>query len=259
MPCDRYIEQTRMLDFESISIKLLIQKRGWSELADYDRIATAYNFVRNEIAFGYNRDDTIAASQVLADGYGQCNTKATLLMALLRALGVPCRLHGFTIDKQLQRGVVPELIYPIAPDNILHSWVEIEFEGRWINLEGFILDDKVLKALQAGFPERNSLCAYGAGTDSLQSPGVEWEGGDTYIQRTGINNDFGLFDNPDDFYKGHSQGLKGLKGILYGVFVRHWMNARVAAMRKGRIPAIPEVQGSTKPAAISELARASES
>ncbi len=43
--------------------------------SEYDRIGAAYDFVRNEILFGYNRTDAIPATEVLADGYGQCNTK----------------------------------------------------------------------------------------------------------------------------------------------------------------------------------------
>jgi transglutaminase-like putative cysteine protease len=65
-----------------------------------------YDFVRNEIAFGYNAGDELPASAVLADGIGQCNTKATLLMALMRAVGIACRFHGFTIDKPLQKGAI---------------------------------------------------------------------------------------------------------------------------------------------------------
>jgi transglutaminase-like putative cysteine protease len=145
---ERYLRQTPLLDFASPNIRHLLAARGWSALAPFDKIGQAYSFVRDEIAFGYNRSDDIPASKVLRDGYGQCNTKGTLLMALLRALKIPCRLHGFTIHKGLQRGVVPELVYPLAPDSILHSWVEIEHDGRWINLEGFILDRPFLQALQ---------------------------------------------------------------------------------------------------------------
>ena len=116
-----YLQTTKMLDFQSPSIQQLIIDRDWEKLTVSERIGAVYDFVRNEILFGYNVDDTLAASKVLSDGYGQCNTKTTLLMALLRALDVPCRFHGFTIDKSLQRGVVPELIYPITPQNILHS------------------------------------------------------------------------------------------------------------------------------------------
>lgn len=108
---ESYLRQTRLLDFGSPTIRDLLAARGWSALEPFDRIGQVYNYVRDEIAFGYNRADDIPASEVLKDGYGQCNTKATLLMALLRALNIPCRLHGFTIHKGLQRGVVPELVY----------------------------------------------------------------------------------------------------------------------------------------------------
>ena len=125
----------------------------------YERIGAVYHFVKDEIRFGYNKQDALTASQILQDGHGQCNTKGILLMALFRAVGIPCRLHGFTIKKSLQRGVVPELIYPITPENIVHSWVEIYYDGKWINLEGFILDADFLAALQEKFKDTKSLCA----------------------------------------------------------------------------------------------------
>jgi len=71
--------------------------------------------VRDEIAVGYNESDDLIASRVLADGIGQCNTTGTLLMALLRAVGIPCRFHGFTIDKALQKGAITGFAYWLAP------------------------------------------------------------------------------------------------------------------------------------------------
>lgn len=240
------LSETLILDYNTPAIQALISERGWLTLNPYDRIGAVYHYVRDEILFGYNSDDNLPASRILADGYGQCNTKATLLMALLRAVEIPCRFHGFTIDKGLQRGVVPELVYPIAPRNILHSWVEVLHDEEWLELEGFILDQGVISSLQARFPGRKNLCAYGAGTDDLQSPGVDWMGKSTYIQRTGINNDLGVFDAPDAFYKIHSQ-LSGLRGLLYRLIIRHWMNRRVAGMRAGHVPMIPGGEKNTLP------------
>ncbi len=234
---ERYLRQTHLLDFGSTEISGLVADRGWKALEPFEQIGLAYTFVRDEIAFGYNRADDMPASKIFKDGYGQCNTKATLFMALLRALNISCRLHGFTIHKGLQRGVVPELVYGLAPEDILHSWVEIEYDGRWINLEGFILDRPFLKALQTEFSgQANSLCGYGAGTDCLSSPPVDWVGSDTYIQRSGINADLGLFDSPDDFYARHRQSFGPIRGWLYRNIVRHWMNARVRGIRQGNIP-----------------------
>ncbi|WP_324755037.1 transglutaminase family protein [Roseovarius sp. Pro17] len=235
---NQYLTQTPILDFNAPTIQRLIEARGWRKLTPVNRIGAIYDYVRNEILFGYNSIDALPASRVLVDGYGQCNTKATLLMALLRAVDISCRFHGFTIHKGLQRGIVPEAIYPLVPKNILHSWVEVLHDGTWLELEGFILDQGVLAALQARFPDRSSLCAYGAGTDNLQNPKVKWCGESTYIQRTGINNDLGIFDAPDAFYGKHKQ-LTGLRGALYRLIIRHWMNRRVVRMREGHVPTIP--------------------
>ncbi|TDT72733.1 transglutaminase superfamily protein [Litoreibacter halocynthiae] len=236
---DPLLAATPILDFAHPSIGRLIESRGWNALSTHVRIGAIYDFVRNEIAFGYNRADYISAAEVLTDGFGQCNTKGTLLMALLRAVGVRCRLHGFTIHKELQRGVVPELVYPIAPEEILHSWIEVETETGWANLEGFILDAQFLSTLQSAFTDTQSLCGYGAGTDCLTAPPVEWTGSDTYIQKTGIVQDFGTFDAPDDFYIHHRQSLSLMKDFLYRHLIRHWMNARVRRIRTGRLPRIP--------------------
>lgn len=98
-----YLKETPMLDFKSVSIQSLVKKHGWSHLDDKNKVKEIYDFVRDDVLFGYNVDDCVPASRVLKDGYGQCNTKGTLLMALLRAVGVKCRVHGFTIDKVLQK------------------------------------------------------------------------------------------------------------------------------------------------------------
>ena len=238
-PADPYLAATRLLDLENPIIARLIDNRSWRNLSRHERIGAAYDFVRNEIAFGYNRADNIPASEVLANSYGQCNTKGTLLMALLRGLGIRCRLHGFTIHKVLQRGVVPELVYPLAPAEILHSWVAVETENGWVNLEGFILDTDFLQSLQREFSGTESLCGYGAGTACLSAPPVEWTGGDTYIQKTGIARDLGTFKAPDDFYAEHRQEFGVVRDWLYRRVIRHWMNARVREIRRGNLPRIP--------------------
>lgn len=230
----RLLQPTRLLDFTHPAIEALVQERGWRQLPMFERIGAVYDFVRNEIAFGYNEGDELPASAVLADGIGQCNTKSTLLMALLRAVGIPCRFHGFTIDKPLQKGAITGLAYWLAPQRIIHSWVEVSLEGRWIALEGFILDAPYLASLQRRFPQARRFCGYGAATPDLSAPGVEWLGQDTYIQKEGIADDFGVFDSPDAFYARHGSNLSGLKRWLYERVIRHRMNHNVARVRASK-------------------------
>ncbi|ADU29098.1 transglutaminase-like domain-containing protein [Evansella cellulosilytica] len=230
----KYLMATNMLDFECNELQQLIESRKWKDNDEFHKILNIYNFVRDEIKFGYNVDDSIPASKVLDDGYGQCNTKGTLFMALLRSVGIPCRIHGFTIDKKLQKGAMTGLIYKLAPNNIVHSWVEIYFEGKWLNIEGFILDMVYLNKLQLKFSEcYEYFCGYGVATNDFKKPQIEWNMNDTYIQKEGINQDFGIFHSPDEFLEQHSQELSTLKKWFYQNIGRKLMNRNVSKIREG--------------------------
>ena len=148
-----YMSPTPILDYESPSIQKVLSELKAAGDSREQRIA-AYFFVRDRILFGYNNDrDSIPASQVLHDGIGHCNTKSTLLGALLRGLGVPCRFHFFWIDKKVQQGVFPGHIYEHhIKDGVLHAWVEAFTGERWATLEGVILDQKYLDSARKLFP-----------------------------------------------------------------------------------------------------------
>lgn len=101
---DVYLDETQLLNYRHPMIEELIESHQWREIDSLqEQISAVYNFVRNEIKFGYNRGDALTASEILEDGLGQCNTKSILLMALLRGVGVPCRVQGFTIDKKCKK------------------------------------------------------------------------------------------------------------------------------------------------------------
>lgn len=229
----KYLEETKILDYSNETIQTLIKQKNWFDLDSVEQVKAIYNFVRDEIKFGYNKSDDIPATTILNDGYGQCNTKATLLMALLRAVGIPNRIHGFTIDKALQKGAVTGIWYHLAPQNILHSWVEVQLFDKWYFLEGVILDKQYLKALQEKFEERGAnFCGYGAYTKDFLNPKIDFDLNNTFIQEKGINQDFGIFDNPDLFYKEHQQNLPFFKKFVYENYVRFQMNKNVDAIRK---------------------------
>ncbi|MGF1756403.1 transglutaminase-like domain-containing protein [Photobacterium sagamiensis] len=227
-----YLLDTSMLDFNHPQIQNLIEQRKWKNLSQYDAIGAIYNYVRDEIRFGYNAGDCLSASQVLKDGYGQCNTKGTLFMALLRAVGVSARFHGFTIYNELQRGAIPNYLFMLAPERIIHSWVEVYQDGRWVNLEGYIIDKDYLKQVQSSFANQNeSFSGFGIATKCLATPDIEWNGEDTYIQSDGIADDFGVFTQPEDFYSSHGSNLSGIKKVMFRYVLRHLMNLNVKKIR----------------------------
>lgn len=232
---DQFLRETGLLDFSHAAIERLVRERGWRGLEPFERIRAIYNFVRDEILFGYNVDDHIPSSKVLSDGYGQCNTKGILFMALLRACGVPCRIHGFTIDKKLQKGAMTGLVYAAAPSRILHSWVEVLLEDTWYELEAFILDRPYLEKLQQANPGcTGAFCGYGVATADFQNPVIDFNRNHTYIQKEGINQDFGVYASPDELLEEHRQEMSSLKLFIYQNIGRHCMNRNIKMIRAGR-------------------------
>lgn len=230
----RVLQPTRMLDFEHPAIQQVMRMHGWAGLSEPEKIGGIYTYVRDQVPFGYNVSDDLPASRVLADGYGQCNTKTTLLMALLRAAGVMCRFHGATIHKRLQKGVINGIFYALAPRDIIHSWAEVWFQGRWTALEGVILDRRYLDGLRTSLPETTTaIIGFGVGIDDIRNPPIDWKGTDTFIQISGVNSDLGVFDDPDSFYAQHGANFTGIKRLLFKHIVRHLMNRKVVGIRAG--------------------------
>ena len=153
-------------------------------------------------------------------------------MALLRAVGVATRIHGFTIDKALQKGAIQGIWYKLSPKNILHSWVEVHVNEQWYILEGVILDRLYLEKLQSiNKHQTTTFCGFGVFTENFENPPIDWNLNDTFIQDKGINQDFGLFDSPDDFYNLHQQELSLIQRIVFKYVVRHLMNQNVNKIR----------------------------
>lgn len=103
-------------------------------------------------------------------------------MALLRACGIPCRVHGFTIDKKLQKGAMTGFVYINAPQNVFHSWVEVYFEEEWYELEAFILDKNYIDRLQKKFSDcAGAFCGYGVAVKDFRNPVLDFNRNNTKI------------------------------------------------------------------------------
>ena len=93
----------------------------------------------------------------------------------------------------------------------------------WYNLEGFILDNVYLTALQKTFlPEKDgSFIGYGVATKNFIKPPVEFNCCNTYIQKEGIVRDFGVYDDPDSLLRELGQTRLLLNRCVYRLIGSH--------------------------------------
>ena len=230
---ERYLNDTAMLNYRTREIADLIDALNLGNLNEYEKIGAIYDFVQNNIPLGYNKYDYLTATQVLSDGYGQCNTKATLLMSLLRAAGIPCRLHGTRVTKVFQRSLMPEIMAKLAPHLIVHTWTEVCYNGEWLSLEGVICDKAYISGLKKIYPDhKGRFFDYAVAVEDFDNLQIEWKGENTTIQQQAVVEDLGVFDSPDDFFAEYKQQYRRLKKFMYEHIGRKLMTKKAAKIRR---------------------------
>ena len=112
-------------------------------------------------------------------------------------------------------------------------------------MEGVILDLAYLSGLHATLPpETREVIGFGVGIDDLRNPPVAWKGTDTFIQIKGVNNDFGIYDDPDSFYAQQGPNFRGVRRLFFKYIVRYVMNAKVRLIRAYSGPCVTAASAS---------------
>src|SRR5688572_15440163 len=102
-----FLELTPSLDIEAPAILDAVARVTEGATGDVERAVRLHDFVRDEVLFGWLPSfDASTASQTLEAAIGFCNTKTPLFVAVLRAAGIPARMHFAGIDKRILRGLI---------------------------------------------------------------------------------------------------------------------------------------------------------
>ncbi|NCC65462.1 MAG: transglutaminase domain-containing protein [Spirochaetia bacterium] len=233
-----YLQPTKLLDYKDLRIQRLILSKGWNTLiSDSAKIEAVYNYVRDRILFGYSPTFDLKASEVLSLGYGHCLTKTTLLMALLRALGIPCRLRAGTISRVIFRGLLPAIEYRLMDKTVHHSYVELYFDNRWIATAGHIIDRSYLSKLQAKFPDHmGTFLGYGIAVIHFRNPPINWDEDETSIQSKALHHDLGAFNDPDSFFKTYPKSITDNQRFVFQKFILPSLNEAIIDLRNNQHP-----------------------
>ena len=194
----------RLSDFDH---KLVVETASGlvdGKLATLDKLESLFLFVRDRIRFGFptrfQEWDRVTASAVIESGYGYCNTKATLLVALCKACGIPARVHYGLIGVDVMRGIFPSFAFPFLPSAGPHSWTEVDIDGTWQPIDSYINDEPLFKAARARLEESGRSVGY-----SLACVGgkcsCEFNFGEKgFVHMGAVVEDYGTWDDASQFF-----------------------------------------------------------
>jgi len=166
-----------------------------------EKLQNIFLYVRDEIKFGYpSTGDLTTASETIRLKLGQCNTKGTLFLALCRAIGIPARIHYSTVDKEIQHGLFPSWAYNRFPQNISHSWVEIKYQNKWIDVDAFINDKEFYNVGKCLLKQEERKIGYSIACTNGES-GIELDLEDAkFVQMDAVTEDVGIYDDPGEHF-----------------------------------------------------------
>jgi len=129
-----YTASTKFFDYENPAIKNYRDDLTLDGLSNREKAVAIYNKVRD--AFFYNpflisvSEEDYVASRLIKRKEGHCLDKSILLIALLRAEGIPAKLHLAKVKNHIG---VERLVKKLGTDELApHGFVEIFLEGKWL-------------------------------------------------------------------------------------------------------------------------------
>ncbi len=169
-----------------------------------DKLEALFLFVRDRIRFGFpprwKEWDRVTASWVIESEFGYCNTKATLMVALCRASGIPARVHYGSINIDIMKGIFPAFTFPFMPTSGPHSWTEVEIEDAWKPIDSYINDEALFNSARIQLEQSGRTIGYSlACIDGRCS--CEFNFGEKgFAQMGAVVEDHGVWDDPSQFF-----------------------------------------------------------
>jgi transglutaminase-like putative cysteine protease len=193
----QWLMPTRYIDCDHHAIKTLSLKLSEGLNSDQQKSIRIFQYVRDEIYFGFTSAFYAQkASDVLQSKIGYCNTKATLLIALLRAAGIPARQIFVSIDSNILDGIVDT-----GTSALDHSYTEVFLEGNWLATDAYVVDTRLAKSAKARLRRERKSFGYGMHVNGTSDWNAALPSFSQYIDDARVSPRFGQFTDVDDFYQ----------------------------------------------------------
>lgn len=162
---DDFLKETKYCDFNNSEIGKLAHKIAYGYENQKDKATAAFYWVRDNILYrvgAWNRK----ASETLEEREGTCTNKANLLVALLRALGIPAGYGVMKVYGQRYFGpIAVPMLRKFIGEFSTHIYAVVYLNGKWIKCDPS--DDKELSENTSHFNFTSKLVEFNGGSDAM--------------------------------------------------------------------------------------------
>lgn len=133
---EEYRAETEYCDVGSPMIQRLARELTHGMDSDRARAAAIYRWVQDHVRYEILHDWSKRASETLLSRVGTCTNKANLLVALLRAAGMPAGFHVMRVRGKYYFGPawIP-MLQQLCSDVTVHLFAAVYLDGRWVQCD----------------------------------------------------------------------------------------------------------------------------
>jgi hypothetical protein len=166
-----------------------------------EKLESIFNFMRDEIKFGFPpKWDKVKASETIGYKVGYCNTKATLFVALCRAVGIPARLHYGLVNIEILRGIVPSFALIFLPKKGSHAWTDVQIGGEWKHIDSYVVDKSLHEQAQQKLQDRSRSIGYSIAMINGKTSCDFNFGEKGFSQMGAVVEDHGAWDDASEYF-----------------------------------------------------------
>jgi len=128
---EKYLKGTGTIDLDSEVVRKTTKEVIGDSKMPKEAAIRIFSFVRDEIKYALT-PQLERASAVIERKTGYCVSKATAMVAMLRAANIPARYHFASLKKESVKGLMGKIGYWFMPNTITgHTWVAVYLNGKW--------------------------------------------------------------------------------------------------------------------------------
>ena len=226
-----WLGATRLLDLEDSKLRLRVLRITQLAQTDTQKAVLIHDYVKS-LPFGCVVGfDHISASRVLRNGKGDCHTKGTLFVAMLRSAGIPARLRFVTLPGDFLHGIID-----LGQSTITHAVGEVYLQSRWLQTDTYVTDSLLESQAVQRLALEGRVLGCGIHARGNRFWNAQQDAHGQYVASDPASlpsHDWGVAHDPEYFYSHQSHPQLGMGWLTRGkwMLAARVVNRRVIGLR----------------------------